>query len=129
MFNILSFNWTIIVSTQMNTYNFHAKQWSLYQVSRIYYIYIYLGKIGKIIISLEPKMFCLLNGIHSHHKNYWYKNLGSITRKLVQVAQRNCPKCLLESFKGSFIWSYQIVSEFSLLIIHWWAIIWRMIWT
>ena len=54
-----------------------------------------LGKIN--IISLEPKMFCELNGIHSYHKdNLYYMNLDSIRRKLVQVAQRNCPKRLLE---------------------------------
>ena len=50
------------------------------------------------IVSLEPKMFCVLNGVHSYHKNNWYyTNLGSIRRKLVQVAQINCTKCLLES--------------------------------
>ena len=55
-----------------------------------------LGKIN--IISLEPKTFCVLNGIHLFHKNNWYyMNLGSIRRKLVQVAQRNRRKCLLQS--------------------------------
>ena len=87
-----------------------------------------LGKIN--IISLERKMFCVLNGIHQYHQNNWYYiNLGSIRRKLVQVAQRNCPKCLLESFNCPFIWSNQIVCELTSVIKLIDRYVWRMIWT
>ena len=82
-------------------------------------------------ISLEPKILCVLNGIPSYHNNDWYYvNLGSIRRKLVQVAQRNCPKYLLESFKcHPFIWSHQIVCEFSSVIKFIDNYISRMTWT
>ena len=85
--------------------------------------------LGKTNISLELKMFCVLNGTHSCYKNNWwyYMNLGSIWRKLFQVAQRNCPKYLLESFKCQFIWSHQIVCELSSVIKF--IDTWRMIWT